>query len=200
VPTTRAGNPSGPKLDMVREALEAIVADGHRAGAMIQRIRQIATKSHLQRVRLDTNELIHGVVPLVRTEVIKHQVSLRLALASVLPPALGDRVQIQQVIINLVINGIEAMAAVDDRPRELLIRSEGHAGDRVLVSVQDAGVGFDQRHTDRLFSAFFTTKPGGMGMGPSVSRSIIEGHGGRLWATPNPAHGATFQFTLPATS
>ena len=189
-----------PKLDMVREALEAIVADGHRAGAVIQRIRQLATKSHPQKVRLDTNELIHGVVPLVRTEVIKHQVSLRLALASVLPPALGDRVQIQQVIINLVINGIEAMAGVDDRPRELLIRSEGHAGDRVLVAVQDAGVGFDPRHTDRLFSAFFTTKPGGMGMGLSVSRSIIEGHGGRLWATPNPTHGATFQFTLPATT
>ena len=189
-----------PKLDKVREALEAIVADGHRAGAVIQRIRQLATKGHPQRVRLDTNELIRGVVPLVRTEVIKHQVSLRLALASVLPPALGDRVQIQQVIINLVINGIEAMAAVDDRPRELLIRSEGHAGDQVLVSVQDAGVGFDQRHTDRLFNAFFTTKPGGMGMGLSVSRSIIEGHGGRLWATPNPTHGATFHFTLPATS
>jgi PAS domain S-box-containing protein len=186
-----------PKLDMVREALQGIVADGHRAGDVIQRIRQLATKSHPQKARLDTNDLIHGVMPLVRTEVIKHQVSLRLALASSLPPALGDRVQLQQVIINLVMNGVEAMAVVDDRPRELVIRSEGHDGDRVLVAVQDAGVGIDPRHVDRLFSAFFTTKPGGMGMGLSISRSIIEGHGGRLWATPNPKHGATFQFTLP---
>jgi PAS domain S-box-containing protein len=186
-----------PPLEMVREALQGIVADGHRAGDVIQRIRQLATKSYPQKARLDTNDLIHGVVPLVRTEVLKHQVSLRLALASSLPPALGDRVQLQQVIINLVMNGVEAMAIVDDRPRELVIRSEGHDGDRVLVAVQDAGVGLDPRHVDRLFSAFFTTKPGGMGMGLSISRSIIEGHGGRLWATPNPKHGATFQFTLP---
>jgi PAS domain S-box-containing protein len=186
-----------PKLDMVREALQGIVADGHRAGDVIQRIRQLATKSHPQKARLDTNDLIYGVVPMVRTEVIKHQVLLRLALASSLPPALGDRVQLQQVIINLVMNGVEAMAIVDDRPRELVIRSEGHDGDRVLVAVQDAGVGIDPRHVDRLFSAFFTTKPGGMGMGLSISRSIIEGHGGRLWATSNPKHGATFHFTLP---
>jgi C4-dicarboxylate-specific signal transduction histidine kinase len=188
---------SEPRLDLVREALEGIVADGHRAGDVIQRIRQLATKSHPQKARLDTNDLIHGVVPLVRTEVLKHQVSLRLALASALPPALGDRVQLQQVIINLVMNGVEAMALVDDRPRELVIRSEGHDGDRVLVAVQDAGVGLDPLQMDRLFNAFFSTKPGGMGMGLSISRSIIEGHGGRLWATPNPKHGATFQFTLP---
>jgi signal transduction histidine kinase len=107
-------------------------------------------------------------------------------------------VQIQQVIINLVMNGVEAMAAVDDRPRELMIRSATHDGDGLLVAVQDVGVGLDPRQVDRLFSAFFTTKPGGMGMGLSISRSIIEGHGGRLWATPNPTHGATFQFVLPA--
>src|SRR5262249_4378430 len=122
-----------------------------------------------------------------------------LALASALPPALGDRVQIQQVIINLVMNGVEAMAFVDDWPRELVIRSE-HDGDRVLVAVQDAGVGFDPLHADRRFSAFFTTTPGGRGRGLSISRSIIEGHGGRLGGTPTPKRGATFQFTLPATT
>src|SRR5262249_60140903 len=113
--------------------------------------------------------------------------------------ALGDRVQIQQVIINLVMNGVEAMAFVDDWPRELVIRSE-HDGDRVLVAVQDAGMGFDPLHADRLVSAFFTTKPGGMGMGLSISRSIIEGHGGRLLATPKPTPRGKFQVPLPATT
>jgi signal transduction histidine kinase len=106
-------------------------------------------------------------------------------------------VQLQQVLINLMMNGAEAMVAVDDRPRELVIRSEADDEDRVLVSVQDAGVGLDPRDADRLFTAFFTTKPDGMGMGLSISRSIIEAHGGQLWATPNSTYGATFQFSLP---
>jgi signal transduction histidine kinase len=110
---------------------------------------------------------------------------------------LADRVQLQQVIINLVMNGIESMASVDDRPRELLICSRGHEGDQVLVTVQDAGIGIDPNNADQLFSAFFTTKPGGMGMGLSISRSIIEAHGGRFWATANADHGATFHFVLP---
>jgi len=185
-----------PDLDMVRDALAAIVKDGHRAGDVIQRIRQLATKAEPHRTRLDVNDVIRDVVPLVRSEVLSHQVSLQVDLAPVSPLVLGDRVQLQQVIINLVLNGVEAMAAVGDRPRELVIRSRPHE-DEVLVAVQDVGVGIDPNTVDRLFTAFFTTKPDGMGMGLSISRSIIEAHGGRLWATPNPDHGATFHFALP---
>jgi PAS domain S-box-containing protein len=187
-----------PDLEQVRDALNAIVADGHRAGDVIQRIRQLATKTDPCRAPLDLNDVIRGVVPLIVAEVRHHQVSLRVELAPTLPSVPGDRVQVQQVIINLVINGIEAMAPVADRTRELVIRSRPHDGDQVLVAVEDAGIGIDVTNVDRLFDAFFTTKPAGMGMGLSISRSIIEGHGGRLWATPNPTHGTTFHFTLPA--
>ena len=187
-----------PDLEMVRDALAAVVNDGHRAGDVIQRIRQLATKTDPQRARVDVNDAIRDLLSLVRTEVRSHDVSLRLDLAPALRPVLGDRVQLQQVLINLVMNAIEAMASVADRPRELVIRSQPHEGDQVLVAVQDAGVGIDPNSVNQLFSAFFTTKAGGMGIGLSISRSIIEAHGGRLWATPNPTHGATFHFTLPA--
>jgi PAS domain S-box-containing protein len=186
-----------PDLDMVRDALAAVVKDGHRAADVIQRIRQLATKTETQRAGLDVNDVIRDVLPLVSTEVRSHDVSLRLDLAPALPPILGDRVQLQQVLINLVKNGMEAMAGVGDRPRELVICSRPHEGDRVLVAVEDAGVGIDPNSVNQLFSSFFTTKPDGMGMGLSISRSIIEGHGGRLWATPNQTHGATFHFVLP---
>jgi len=186
-----------PDLDSVREALHAIVKDGHRAADVIQRIRQLATKTDPRRATVDINDVIRDVAALVRTEVLRHQVSLRVELAPAMPLVLADRVQLQQVIINFVMNGIEAMASVEDRPRELVVRSGPHDGDDVLVAVQDAGVGIDPKNVDQLFSAFFTTKPGGMGMGLSISRSIIEGHGGRLWATPNPNHGVTFHFALP---
>ena len=186
-----------PNLDMIREALTAVVSDGHRAGNVIQRIRQLVTKGDPQRARVDVNDVIRDMLPLVRSEVRDHGVSLRLDLGSTNPSVVGDRVQLQQVLINLVMNGIEAMATVADRPRELVIRSRPHDNDQVLVAVQDAGVGIDPDNVSRLFTAFFTTKEGGMGMGLSISRSIIEAHGGRLWATPNPTHGATFQFALP---
>ena len=186
-----------PELDLVRDALDAIVKDGHRAADVIQRIRQLATKTDPRRATVDINDVIRDVAALVRTEVLRHQVSLRVELAPAMPLVLADRVQLQQVIINFVMNGIEAMASVEDRPRELVVRSGPHDGDDVLVAVQDAGVGIDPKNVDQLFSAFFTTKPGGMGMGLSISRSIIEGHGGRLWATPNPNHGVTFHFALP---
>ncbi len=186
-----------PDLDVVREALAAIVQDGHRAAEVIQRIRQLASKTEPHKARLDVNDVIRDVVPLVRTAVFSHRVSLRVDLASALLPVLGDRVQLQQVLINLVMNGIEAMASGGDRPPELVIRSRPHGGDQVLVAVEDAGVGIDPNTIDRLFSAFFTTKPGGLGMGLSISRSIIDAHGGRLWVTPNPTHGATFHFALP---
>ena len=135
---------------------------------------------------LDLNDVIHQVVPLVRSEINRHCVSLNVDLASALPPAAGDRVQLQQVIIDLVMNGVEAMTTVEDRLRELVIRSGTLDEHRVVVAVQDAGVGLDPRHADQMFDAFFTTKSAGMGMGLSISRSIIEGHGGRLWATFQP--------------
>jgi len=127
-------------------------------------------------------------------------VSLRTELASTLPPVLGDRIQLQQVVVNLVMNGLEAMAPVTDRPREMLIRSQPHEASEVLVAVQDSGIGIDSANAERLFNAFFTTKASGMGMGLSISRSIIVAHGGDLFASPNADHGATFQFTLPSSS
>jgi PAS domain S-box-containing protein len=188
---------SPPDLGSVREALDAIVKDGHRASEVIQRVRQLARKTSPQKARLDMNDVIRDVVPLIGTEMRSHEVSLRIDLAPALPPVLADRVQLQQVLINLVMNGIEAMASIDGRSRELVIRSQPGDDDHVVVAVQDAGVGIDAQKTDQLFSAFYTTKPDGMGMGLSISRSIIEAHGGRLWATPNPDHGATFHFALP---
>jgi len=188
---------SPPDLGSVREALDAIVKDGHRAADVIQRTRQLATKTRPQKARLDVNDVIRDVVPLIGTEMRSHEVSLRIELAPALPPVLADRVQLQQVLINFVMNGIEAMASVEGPPRELVIRSQPEDDDHVVVSVQDAGVGIDVEKTDQLFSAFYTTKPNGMGMGLSISRSIIEAHGGRLWATPNPDQGATFHFALP---
>jgi len=186
-----------PDLESVRDALDAIVKDGHRAADVIQRVRQLATKTVPQKVRVDINDVIREVVPLVGPEVRSHEVSLRIHLAPAVPPVLADRVQLQQVLINFVMNGIEAMASVDDRSRALVIRSEAHVGEQVLVAVQDAGIGIDPQKTDQLFNAFYTTKPYGMGMGLSISRSIIEAHGGRVWATRNPDHGATFHFALP---
>jgi PAS domain S-box-containing protein len=186
-----------PDLGGVREALAGIVKDGHRAADVIQRIRQLATRTGPEKARLDVNDVIRDVVPLIGTEVRSHEVSLRIDLAAALPPVLADRIQLQQVLINFVINGIEAMASVDDRLRELVIRTQPHDDDQVVVAVQDAGVGIDAQKTDQLFSAFYTTKPHGMGMGLSISRSIIEAHGGWLWATANPDHGATFHFALP---
>ncbi len=186
-----------PDLDRVRGALAGIVADGHRAAEVIQRIRQLARKSAPRKDRLDVNGVVCAVEPLVRAELRRHEVTLTLDLDPGLPPVIGDRVQLQQVLLNLVMNGIEAMAAVTGRPRELLIRSHPHEAPQVLVAVQDTGVGIDPNDLDQLFSAFFTTKQAGMGMGLSISRSIIEAHGGRLWATPNSGPGATFQFTLP---
>ena len=151
-----------------------------------------------QKVALDINEVIHEVVPLVQGQVLSHRVSLRLKLAPTLPAVLGDRVQLQQVILNLIVNGMEAMAPVTDRRRELVVRSQLDAGGLVLVAIEDAGIGIDPENAKQLFNAFFTTKPSGMGMGLSICRSIIENHGGALWASRNAGPGATFQFTLPS--
>jgi signal transduction histidine kinase len=161
-----------------------------------RRVRALATKTDIEKVPLDVNHVVREVVALVQRELASHRVSLRMELAPSLSVILGDRVQLQQVMLNLVMNGIEAMQSVADRPLELVIRSRQDETQQVLVSVTDCGVGISAENADRLFNAFFTTKTSGMGMGLSICRSIIEAHGGRLWATANVPHGATFQFTL----
>jgi signal transduction histidine kinase len=177
--------------------VEWIIDDSNRASEVIRQVRALANKTEIEKVALDVNDLVGEVVALVQRELTSHRISLRMGLAPALPMILGDRVQLQQVIINLVMNGIEAMQSVTDRPRELAIRSRQDETQQVLVSVTDCGVGIPAENADRLFNAFFTTKSGGMGMGLSICRSIMEAHGGRLWATANVPHGATFQFTLP---
>jgi C4-dicarboxylate-specific signal transduction histidine kinase len=186
-----------PDLDGARRSVEWIIDDGNRASEVIRRVRALANKTDIETVPLDVNDVAKEVMALVQRELISHQVSLRMELAPALPTILGDRVQLQQVIINLVMNGIEAMQSVTDRPRELVIRSGQDEAQEVLVSVTDCGSGISAENADRLFNAFFTTKSSGMGMGLSICRSIMEAHGGRLWATANVPHGATFQFTLP---
>jgi signal transduction histidine kinase len=187
-----------PNLDEARRSVEWIIKDGNRAGEVIRRVRALSKKADTQKVPLDINDVVNEVIALVQRELFSHRVSPRMELAPALPVVLADRVQLQQVIINLVINGIEAMQAVTDRPRELVLRSHQDDAHRVLVTVTDCGVGISSENADRLFDAFFTTKSAGMGMGLSVCRSIIEAHGGRLWAEPNLPQGATFHFTLPS--
>jgi C4-dicarboxylate-specific signal transduction histidine kinase len=187
-----------PDLDEVRAAVERMINDGNRAAEVIRRVRALSKKTDTLQTPLPINEVVDEVSLLLQREVLSHRALLRLELASGLPLVLADRVQLQQVIINLVMNGMEAMAPVTDRPRELKIRSQRETDDAVLVAVQDSGVGIDPERVDRLFNAFFTTKPSGMGMGLSICRSIIEAHGGKLWASRNVGTGATFQFTLPA--
>jgi signal transduction histidine kinase len=187
-----------PDLDAARRSVEWIIDDGNRASEVIRRIRALANKADIEKVPLDVNYVVREVIALVQRELTSHEVLLRTELAPAVPMILADRVQLQQVIINLVMNGIEAMQSITDRPRELVIRSLQDEPQQVLVSVTDGGVGIAAEDADRLFNAFFTTKSGGMGMGLSICRSIMEAHGGRLWATANVPHGATFQFTLPA--
>jgi C4-dicarboxylate-specific signal transduction histidine kinase len=189
-----------PRLDEARAAVERIVRDGNRASEVIQRIRALARKNPTLMVSLDINEVIREAVLLVRREVSNQGASMRMELAPALPAVLGDRIQLQQVVVNLVMNGVDAMTTITDRPREILIQSQPHETREVLVAVRDSGIGIDSESADRLFNAFFTTKPSGMGMGLSISRSIIMAHGGKLWASPNAEHGAAFQFTVPIDS
>jgi len=187
-----------PDVDAACSSVEWIIADGNRASEVIRRVRALANKTSLEKVPLDVNDVVRETIPLVQRELISHQVLLRMELAPTLPMILGDRIQLQQVIINLVMNGIESMQSVTDRPRELVVRSRQDETQQVLVSVADCGVGISAENADRLFNAFFTTKSSGMGMGLSICRSIIDAHGGRLWATPCEPQGALFQFTIPA--
>jgi C4-dicarboxylate-specific signal transduction histidine kinase len=181
-----------------RSAIERIVLAAHRASAVISRTRELYKKADPEKALLDINNLISDAILLVQREAIISQVSLQVDLASRLPAVRGDRVQLQQVIINLVMNGIEAMAAITDAPRKLRVRSHLHEADQVIIAVQDLGSGIDPDNADKLFNPFFTTKPNGMGMGLSICRSIIEAHGGRVWASRNIGPGTTFQFALTA--
>jgi PAS domain S-box-containing protein len=187
-------------LEEARRSAVLIIADGHRAGEIISGIRSLVNKASPQKDWLNINETILEVIALARSEVQGNRIALQTQLSDELPLVLGDRIQLQQVILNLVMNGIEAMSAVTDRSRDLDIRSRRHESDKVLVAVKDSGTGLETESLDHLFEAFFTTKLKGMGMGLAISRSIIEAHGGRLWASPNDGPGATFQFTLPACS
>jgi C4-dicarboxylate-specific signal transduction histidine kinase len=187
-----------PNLKEVRAAVESIAQEGTRASDVVRRIRAMFTKAAPEKTPVDINELIREVSSLMQAQASRSQVELETRLAGDLPPAMGDRIQLQQVVVNLVQNGIEAMSAVEDRPRRLMIRSAMEDSDELLVAVRDCGIGIDPKSDRRLFDAFFTTKAQGMGMGLSISHSIIEAHGGRLWASANNDYGATFQFTLPA--
>src|SRR5437773_4240477 len=189
-----------PDLDSVREALAAVVKDGERAGEVITRIRALLTRSSVARGRCDLTGVIRDVLPLVGPEFGRHGISLELSLAPNLPPVMGDRIQLQQVLLNLLMNAAEAMREVPPARRRMVVRATAdHRDDGpwAIVAVEDGGLGFGEAEAPRLFEAFYTTKPGGLGMGLSISRSIIDNHRGRLWATTNSDHGATFQFALP---
>jgi PAS domain S-box-containing protein len=184
--------------EVLRRALEGIIADGTRASTVLARIRAFIKKEPAEKSELDINEVIQEVLALAGRELYEHQVLPDHQLKTDLPSVLADRVQLQQVLLNLIMNGIEAMAAVADRPRLLGVQSRIDESGEVLVAVSDCGSGFGLE-LDRVFHPFFTTKANGMGMGLSISRSLVESHGGRLWAAPNSPHGAVFSFTLPAT-
>lgn len=185
-----------PDLQEVREALGRIVGNGRRAGEVLGGIRALVAKTPPPKDRLDINNIILEVIALTRSEIHGDGVALRTQLAPDLPFVQGDRVQLQQVMLNLILNAVESLSGISEGSRDLLISSEG-GGDRVRVAVQDSGPGLSPQSVDRLFDAFYTTKPKGMGMGLTICRSIIEAHGGRLWVTANEPRGAMFQFTLP---
>jgi len=186
-----------PNVDGARETARRTIRDGNRASDVITRLRALCSKKETTIESLDLNEAIREVIALSLSELQRNRVILRTELADDLPLITGDRVQLQQVVLNLLRNASDAMSAVDDRPRHMVITTEREEGDRVRLTVQDAGVGLDPQAMDRLFEAFYTTKNDGMGMGLSVSRSIIERHHGRLWAAPNDGPGATFSFSIP---
>jgi signal transduction histidine kinase len=190
-------NAKTPKLDEAQESLALIVRDGNRASEVIRRIREFLKKDSQQIAPLDINDVAHQAIAFVHDELLKRHIALLVELSDGLPSVRGDRIQLQQVILNLIMNGSDAMASVADGSRELVVISHQSGTDRVLVAVRDCGAGVDPQNIDRMFDAFFTTKPTGMGMGLSISRSIIEAHGGRIWAARNDGPGLTVQFTLP---
>jgi PAS domain S-box-containing protein len=186
-----------PNLDEARAAISAVVNQGMRASEIIDRIRSLLRKSPPQMTLLDINKLIREVLALINHEVQRNGVSLHADLADDPAAIAGDRVRLQQVVLNLLMNAVESICAAPGRSRQVSVTSRNGAGE-MLIAIRDSGVGIDPKHLDELFHPFFTTKPNGMGMGLAISRSTIESHGGRLWAANNPDGGATFQFTLPA--
>lgn len=185
-----------PNLSEGRQAVQRIIKDSYRASEVIARIRTLVKKAPPRNDVVDLNEVIIEVLALAQSEARRHRVSLKRQLKNDLPPVRGDRVQLQQVILNLIFNGLEAIAKSKDATRELTISSDVDEKNNVIVAVKDSGEGLDPANLERVFDAFYTTKPEGMGMGLAISRTIIESHGGRLWATPNSPKGAVFQFTL----
>lgn len=186
-----------PDLAEVREALTDIIADDQRAGNIVQQLRTLGKKSVLERVPLSVNTLVQQVIHLVQSNALEKQVTLSLDLTTGLPMVYGDRIQLQQVVLNLVLNAFDAMQQTTSRPRVLAIRTTHQAANAIAVSFQDTGIGMDDTTMQHMFTAFFTTKPEGMGMGLAISRAIVEAHSGRIWARPNADYGTTVCFTLP---
>jgi PAS domain S-box-containing protein len=186
-----------PDWEKTRQAIERVLRDGRRAATIVDGIRNLVKKVPTRKNTFEVNDAILEVIALTRAEMLKNGVSHRVQLATTLPRTLGDRVQLQQVILNLILNAVEAMSEARDGPRDLLICTEAEAN-RLRVAVQDSGPGLSQAGAERAFEAFYTTKPSGLGMGLSICRTIVEAHGGQLWTTPNHPRGAIFYFTLPA--
>jgi signal transduction histidine kinase len=189
---------ASPNLDEARLSLSRIAREGHRAGNLIRKIRSLLKKEREGMLILNLNEAIRDVLALISHEISRNHIVLQTGLDDALPLIRGDRVQLQQVILNLVMNAMEAMPADRVEARQVFITSAAQQPNDVLISIRDSGTGIDPENVDELFVPFFTTKSGGMGMGLPISRSIIEAHGGRLWAEPNETTGATFRFLLPA--
>ena len=185
------------KLEEARQSASRVIAESHRASEIIGRIRELAKKAPPQKAWLDLNDTIHEVIALLQSEVQRNAVTLETRLSDDVPRILADRIQVQQVLLNLLMNAIEAMSGVGEGPRELCVGSERAAATEVVIAVRDSGPGLDPQSLALLFDAFYTTKPHGLGLGLAISRSIVEAHGGRLWATANVPRGAVVQFTVP---
>jgi len=188
---------SAPNLDRAKEAFKQIVADGHRAGEVVGSVRAVFRNDVRTKTSLDVNELVQEALALERSDLQKHKIQVQAEPNRQVPQVRGDRVQLQQVLLNLITNAIDSMAAKEE-PRVLRVHSDSYEGDGVVVSVADTGAGISSQDSDRIFNPLFTTKSDGMGMGLSICRAIIEAHDGRLWVTPNSPRGAVFQFTLRA--
>jgi signal transduction histidine kinase len=187
-----------PDLDEVKDGLDAVISDGNRASEVLSRIRAMLKNAAPERGQVDVNRTITEVLALTRQELQQHRVSVQAELHPNLPTILADRVQLQQVVLNLVMNGIDAMRTITERSRILTVRSQLDDRNNIVVNVADSGVGLDAENRERIFDTFFTTKAAGMGMGLAISKSIIEAHHGRLWAAPGSPIGAIFAFALPS--
>ena len=186
-----------PNIERANQSLERVVRDADRARKVVDRIRSLARNTPPQKAAIDVREALREVIILTRSEVERNQIRLEAQFASDLPQVWADRIQLQQVCLNLIVNAIESIKDLRDGPRNLLVQAENYLSEGVLLTVSDTGAGFDPERTEHIFSAFYTTKPEGLGMGLAISRSIIDAHGGRLWASGNVPRGAKFQFTLP---